>query len=70
MGAEEPLPPVDGEDLDMEPTTDMEDEFGASAAAGGGEEEAGRAKRESKTFSKKKIAETSRKLATTLSKKK
>jgi predicted GNAT family N-acyltransferase len=70
MDAGGDLPPV-GDD-DMEPTTDMEadDEFAASAAAGGGEEEAGRAKRESRQFSKKKIAETSRKLATTLSKKK
>ena len=46
------------------------DDFGADAAAAGGEDEAGRAKRESKVYSKKKISETSRKLAATLSKKK
>jgi len=52
----------------LEPVED--DGLGAADAAMGGEEEAGRAKRESKQYSKKKIAETSRRLATTLSKKK
>ena len=63
MGAED--------DMDMEPTTDMEggdeldmdmdaeapadDDFGADAAAAGGEEEAGREKRESVQRSKKKL---------------
>ena len=77
--------PMMGTDLDapMEPPVDDEiaaaaadveamgaDEFGADETAAGGEEEAGRAKRESKNYSKKKIAEQSRKLAATLSKKK
>ena len=68
-----------GMDPEMEPTLDggiddlgMDDEFGAADAAIGGAEEAGRAKRESiqRTVSKKKVAETSRKLGTILSKKK
>ena len=75
MGAEEP-------DMDMEPTVDgdadMEepeleldgDDFETSEPATGGEEEAGRAKRESKKVSGKKLAEQSRKLGTLLSKKK
>jgi hypothetical protein len=46
------------------------DDFAAAPPATGGEEEAGRARRESIQFSKKKLAETSRKLATLLSKKK
>ena len=46
------------------------DDFAAAPPATGGEEEAGRARRESREFSKKKLAETSRKLATLLSKKK
>ena len=71
MGADDAVEP----DLDamadepaLEPVED--DGLGAADAAMGGEEEAGRAKRESKQYSKKKIAETSRRLATTLSKKK
>jgi hypothetical protein len=73
MGGEEaPLDiPAPGEE-DLEPTIDAEaeDDFSAAAPAAGGEEEAGREKRESKQYSKKKIAETSRRLATKLSKKK
>ena len=61
--------PIDDLAADMEPI-DGDDGMGAAEPAAGGEEEAGRAKRESKSYSKKKIAETSRKLATTLSKKK
>lgn len=72
MGAEPSEPAGDDMDADMamEPTTDTEDEFAAAPAGTGGEAEAGREKRESRNFAKKKIAETSRKLATTLSKKK
>jgi hypothetical protein len=78
MGAEDDL----GGDMDMEPTMDMDagmdaeddlggvDEFGAAEPAAGGEEEAGRAKRESKKYNKKVIAEKSRKVASILSKKK
>jgi hypothetical protein len=78
MGAEDDL----GSDMDMEPTMDMDagmdagadlegvDEFGAAEPAAGGEEEAGRAKRESKKYNKKVIAEKSRKVASILSKKK
>jgi len=62
-------PPVDGEVPPM-PDADVQDEFSAADAAVGGEEEAGRAKRESKQYSKKKIAENSKKLALLLSKKK
>ena len=75
MGTELDAPldaPVDDEvaaaAADVEAMGD--DEFGADMAAAGGDEEAGRAKRESKQYSKKKIAEQSRKLAATLSKKK
>ena len=75
MGTELDAPldaPVDDEvaaaAADVEAMDD--DEFGADMAAAGGDEEAGRAKRESKQYSKKKIAEQSRKLAATLSKKK
>ena len=68
MGADpldEPLPA----DPEMEPLDD--DGMGAADAAMGGEEEAGREKRESvQRGSKKKLAERSRRLATTLSKKK
>lgn len=57
---DEPLPaPVEGGD-----------DFAAAAPATGGEEEAGRARRESKIYTKKKIAESSRKIASILSKKK
>lgn len=69
MGAE-PMPPEGDMEPEMEPTTDTEDEFAAAEAGTGGEAEAGREKRESRQFSKKKIAEQSRRLATTLSKKK
>jgi len=73
MGAEDPMaePDLDAmADDSLEPIED--DGLGAADAAAGGEEEAGRAKRESveRKVSKKKIAETSRRLATTLSKKK
>ena len=76
MGAEDPaVDPAADPDLDamadepaLEPVED--DGLGAADAAMGGDEEAGRARRESKQYSKKKIAETSRRLATTLSKKK
>ena len=62
---DEPLPA----DPEMEPLDD--DGMGAADAAIGGEEEAGREKRESvQRGSKKKLAERSRRLATTLSKKK
>ena len=65
---------VPDEDMDMEPTADMDmeaddelpDEFGASATAAGGEDEAGRAKRESR-MTKKKMLETSRRLGRMLS---
>jgi hypothetical protein len=63
-------------DMDMEPTVDQEagagaeDEFAAAAPAAGGEEEAGREKRESRSFAKRKMIETSRRLGTILSKKK
>ena len=74
MGApddEMPMEPTvdDGEPL---PGSDLEgvDEFGAAEPAAGGEEEAGREKRESKRYTKKQIAERSRRLASTLSKKK
>ena len=61
----DPLPA----DPEMEPLDD--DGMGAADAAIGGEEEAGREKRESvQRGSKKKLAERSRRLATTLSKKK
>ena len=52
------------------PVEGGDDGMAAAPAAAGGEEEAGRARRESIQFSKKKLAETSRKLATLLSKKK
>ena len=70
MALEPPMePPVDGAPVD---DLGMDDEFGAAAPAAGGEAEAGRAKRESveRKVSKKKVAETSRKLSTILSKKK
>lgn len=59
--------PVDDEAL---PPPEGGDDFAAAPPATGGDAEAGRARRESKIYSKKKIAETSRKLATILSKKK
>jgi len=64
---------MDDLDTEMEPTIDqdpVDDGMGASEPAAGGEEPAGRARRESKQYSKKAIAERSRRLATTLSKKK
>ena len=68
MMGDEPLPPEPvGDEPPMEP---VEDEFAAADAAMGGDAEAGREKRESKQYPKKKIAEQSRKLATLLSKKK
>jgi len=74
MGApdEEPAmePTVDGGEIMPDPELDGVDEFGAAEPAAGGEDEAGRAKRESVQRSKKKLAERSRRLATTLSKKK
>jgi hypothetical protein len=66
----------------MEPSMDMDAEAGsldldadapsldAAPAAAGGEEEAGRARRESKVIKKKAMLERSRRLGTTLSKKK
>ena len=56
MGAEEEPamePTVDGE-IDMDMEEPASDEFGAADAAAGGEEEAGREKRESIDYSKKK----------------
>ena len=82
-GEEEPMNTMGDEPVEeppMEPTIDGEEggaegdiplpDFDAADAAAGGEEEAGRARRESKQYNKKKIAEQSRKLATVLSKKK
>ena len=80
-GEEEPMQPMGDEPIEepsMEPTIDGEGgdediplpDFDAADAAAGGEEEAGRERRESKQYSKKKLAERSRKLATMLSKKK
>lgn len=71
MGADEEMPAGGDE---MEPTVDAEeepaeDDFAAAEPAAGGEEEAGRAQRESKE-SKKKMLESSRRLASILSKKK
>ena len=77
----EATPPTDmgaepAGEMDMEPTVDQEagagaeDEFAAAAPAAGGEEEAGREKRESRSFAKRKMVETSRRLGTILSKKK
>ena len=62
MGAEDEMASDDmGDEADMEPIDDTEgemnmdtDDFGADAAATGGEEEAGREKRESVSYSKKK----------------
>ena len=62
----------------MEPTVDQDadltappdDGMGASEPAAGGTEDAGRARRESKEYSKKKIAERSQRIGTILSKKK
>lgn len=54
-------------DMDMEPTADMDDEFGAAAPAAGGAAEAGREKRESKAYAKKKMIESSRRLGSILS---
>ena len=73
--AEVPQPMGDempAEEPEMEPTVDQEegDDFAAAEPAAGGEEEAGRARRESVSYSKKKVIENSRKLATLLSKKK
>jgi hypothetical protein len=79
-GEAEPAMDMPGGDMgDMEapmgdeglpPAPEGGDDFAAAPPATGGEEEAGRARRESRIYSKKKIAETSRKLATILSKKK
>jgi hypothetical protein len=62
LPAEEPVPGAEG----MEPTVDT-DEFAAAAPAVGGEEEAGRERRESRNFAKKKMIETSRRLGSILS---
>ena len=67
-GETEPMDTMgaDDMDMDMEPTDDMDmagdemdmdDDFGADAAAAGGEEEAGREKRESATPKGKRIKE-------------
>jgi hypothetical protein len=62
-GEAEPIDTMGDDDMDMEPTDDMEapaddmdmdDDFGAADPAAGGEEEAGREKRESVDHSKKK----------------
>ena len=45
----------DEEDVDLDLDLDLGDDFEASGAASGGEEEEGREKRESRSFSKKKI---------------
>ena len=63
LPAEEPVPGAE----DMEPTVDT-DEFAAAAPAAGGEAEAGRERRESRNFAKKKMIETSRRLGSILSK--
>jgi hypothetical protein len=66
MGAEEPVPGAE----DMESTVDDEfatDEFAAAAPAAGGEAEAGRERRESRMYAKKKMIETSRRLGSILS---
>ena len=66
MGAELPVEePVPGAE-EMEPTVDT-DEFAAAAPAAGGEEEAGRERRESRNYAKKKMIETSRRLGSILS---
>lgn len=55
LGSEEPDMALDAEgedDLDLD--LDLDDEFGAADVAAGGEEEAGREKRESRSYSKKK----------------
>ena len=62
LPAEEPVPGAE----DMEPTVDT-DEFAAAAPAAGGEAEAGRERRESRNFAKKKMIETSRRLGSILS---
>ena len=61
LPAEEPVPGAE----DMEPTVD--DEFAAAAPAAGGEAEAGRERRESRNFAKKKMIESSRRLGSILS---
>jgi len=69
------------DDMDMEPTVDGDpnldnmdgmsgDEFGASAAAAGGDEQADRPRRESVERKRSVTSEASRRLASTLSKKK
>ena len=73
MGADDDM---GGDELDMEPTTDMDgadelsvdvdDEFGGSPAADGGEDPAGREKRESKE-NRRKMIESSRRIGALLS---
>ena len=66
MGAELPVEePVPGAE-EMEPTVDT-DEFAAASPAAGVEEEAGRERRESRNYAKKKMIETSRRLGSILS---
>ena len=67
MGAEEM--PAGGEEMEPVDDAGVEDEFAASEPAVGGEEEAGRAQRESRER-KRKMIESSRRLASILSKKK
>jgi len=62
LPAEEPVPGAE----EMEPTV-ATDEFAAAAPAAGGEEEAGRERRESRNYAKKKMIETSRRLGSILS---
>ena len=67
MGADVPSDELPVDDIDMEPTADMDDEFASAAPAAGGESEAGRERRESRMFAKKKMIEASRRLGSILS---
>jgi hypothetical protein len=77
MGADDDM---GGDELDMEPTTDMDgaedelsvdvdDEFGGAPAADGGEDPAGREKRESRE-NRRKMIESSRRIGALLSRSK
>ena len=72
-GEAEPMDTMGDDDMDMEPTDDMDapaddmdmdmdDDFGAAVPAAGGEEEAGREKRESATPKGKRIREAAGKM--------
>ena len=70
MGADVPGEELPADDMDMEPTADMDDmddEFASAAPAAGGDAEAGRERRESRNFAKKKMIEASRRLGAILS---